>query len=807
MFWNNIKIALRNLKKHKLFALINVVGLAIGMAVYVFGALLADYERTHDLFFKNAEDIYTVGSLINPEAGLGINELDSAHTALGPVIEAELTDVEKVARSLRREFLVTIGADSFYQSVRFVDPAFTRIFNLSYRDGNEDSIDDPSAVVISETLALKYFGEEEAVGQVITLDNEFDFHVSAVIDDVPLNSHFNSSIVNLSKLDIFISFQALSRLRDYDPEGEWQNLSMNDLTYVLLPPQLDGEWLSVQVQGIFDRHVPEDSREFIAAFKVRGLKEANLSLWNAMGMPVITIIEILGLMVLIVACVNYTNLATAQSLGRSREVGMRKTMGAGTVQLLAQFLIESLTIATIAMIAAVASLEVIIQLFNNVSNKVLSIDYLATLPWLITTTAIVGLLAGAYPAYLITRASPIDALRDLARKGKKGARFRSVMIGLQFAISVFMLAVVSVMYIQNQNIEKASHIFPRSEIYTLRRLEVEGIQDRLETLRNELLNVPGVESVAYSSQVPYDQSNSTTSVTMIPGDEASQISLHQLRISPEFLETYDIELLAGRLPSRAIANDKRNDDSEVLNVLVNELALERLGLGSPDEAINKRFYDVDDSDALREYVVIGVVPSQNILGFHNELKPFAFYYQPEGFFSGSIRIKGDMAATLEEIEEVWEKVIPEYPIQGQFLDENFEEIYNIFRALNMALAAFAMVALVLALIGLFGLAAFMATQRTKEIGVRKVLGAKSVQIARLLVWQFSKPVMWALLLALPLAYFAATSYLSFFSDRIGSTIVILLTAGIFGVIFAWATVAGHAIRIARANPIQALRYE
>lgn len=807
MFWNNVKIAVRNLRKHKLFAFINIAGLAIGLAIYVFGTLLADYERTHDLFFKNSARVYTVGGIINPEAGLGIIEIDAANSALGPIIEAELADVELVARSLRREFLLTIGANSFYQSVKFVDPAFTRIFDFAYQAGDIEAIDDPSGIVISKTVARKYFGEQDPIGKVITLDNEFDFHVTAVIDDLPLNSHFNSAIIEATKLDVLISFQALSRLRDYDQAGEWQSLSVGDLTYVLLPLSLDGDWLSAQLAGIYERHMPADSKDIISAFKVNRLQDANLGIWRLLGLPVITIIKLLGLLVLIVACVNYTNLATAQSLGRSREVGMRKTMGAGQGQLLAQFLTESLTIASIAMIVAIAGLEIVIQIFNNASNKVLSLDYLATLPWLITTTATVGLLAGAYPAYLITRASPIDALRDIARKGKKGARFRSVMIGLQFAISVFMLAVVSIMYLQNQNIEKASQIFPRSEIYTIQRLEVEGIQERLETLRTELLNVPGVESVAYSSQVPFYQSNSSFSVTTSPGDEASQLSLHQLQMSPEFLEVYDIELLAGRLPSREIANDERREDSEVLNVLLNELALERLGLGSPDEAINKRFYDADEDDALREFIVIGVVPSQNILGFHNELKPFVFYYRPEGQRVGSIRIRGDMAATVEGIEKVWKKVIPEYPMQGRYLDEVFEEVYKIFRALNMALAGFAIVALVLALIGLFGLAAFMATQRTKEIGIRKVLGAKSSQIARLLVWQFSKPVMWALAIALPLAYFAATAYLSFFADRIESIMVVLLATGVLGVLFAWTTIAGHAIRIARANPIQALRYE
>jgi putative ABC transport system permease protein len=461
------------------------------------------------------------------------------------------------------------------------------------------------------------------------------------------------------------------------------------------------------------------------------------------------------------------------------------------------------------MLIALASLEVIIQLFNNAAGKALTMSYVTTLPWLVSTTIVVGLLAGAYPAWLITRASPIDALRDIARKTKKGARFRGIMIGVQFAISILMLSVVSIMYVQNQKMEEGSYVFPRSEIYTLGRLDIESIRDRLDTLQIELKNIPQVENVAYSSQVPFDQSNSSVTASREPGDKAGLVDIHILRISPEYFATYDTPMLAGEPPSRDMANDFYTDDSEVLNVVVNELTLERLQLGSPTEAIGKRFYDLDEDDKLKEFVVKGVVPTQNILGLHNQLHPFMFFNRPADFDTASIRVHGNMQTAVAAIEDVWKRVIPEYPMQGRFLDETFEDIFKIFRTLNMALAGFAGLALLLALIGLFGLAAFMAAQRTKEIGVRKVLGANSLQIARLLVWQFSKPVMWALLIALPLAGLAASAYLTFFADRVGMTqqITILLIAGAFGVLFAWATVASHAILIARSNPIHALRYE
>jgi putative ABC transport system permease protein len=568
--------------------------------------------------------------------------------------------------------------------------------------------------------------------------------------------------------------------------------------------------LQAQVDSAFDRLIPQDGPDDrILSYYVDPIVHANMAVWDALGMPVITIIQFLGFLVLVTACVNYTNLATAQALGRSREVGMRKTMGAAQVQLLGQFLIESLVIASIAMIVAVAALEVLIPLFNNVTGKGMSIDYLRTLPWLVATTALVGLLAGLYPAWLITRASPIDALRDIARKGKKGSAMRSVMIGLQFGISAFMLALVAIVYMQNERVKEASLIFPKDEIYTLNRLNIDDIRPRFDTLRNELLALPDVTAVGYSSQVPYEQSSSQRDYSANPGDEAGEFRNQIIRVAPGFFETYDIPLLAGRDFSRDIANDEFvAGESEVINVVVNELVLSRMGIDSPRDALNRRLFRNSDQGTLRELVIVGVVPTQNILGLFNDEQPFIFQYEMANIRVASIRISGgNMLDTIPEIEDVWERVVPEYPVQGLFLDDVFNDVYDVLKYMNMALGGFAIVALSLAMIGLFGLAAFMAAQRTKEIGVRKVLGASSAQIARLLVWQFSQPVMWALAIALPAAFFASKIYLDFFADRIQSPIVILLAAGFIAVMLAWTTVAGHAIRIARANPVLALRYE
>ncbi len=808
MFMNNLKIAFRNLRKNKLFATINIVGLAIGLTVYLFGGLLVTYEQTHDAFFENSDNTYTVGSIVAEGTNFGIEYIDASYLGVGVLIESELSDVRHVARTFRAEYLVSVGEDSFYQGVRFTDPAILRIFDFDYVHGDESALEDTSGVVITESTAIKYFGDRDVLGETLTFDNEFDFRVAAVIEDVPQNSHFNSQYVIENPLQMFAPLQAMRRMIGEDRYDEWNDLSLGNLTYVLLPDSLDGEWLQTQLGGIYDRYVPDETKEIIGALKVSPLQHANLAIWDTFGMPLVSIIGLLSLLVLIVACVNYTNLATAQSFGRTREVGMRKTMGASKGQLLMQFLIESVVIVAIAMLVAIAAIEVLIPLFNNVSNKAMTLDYVTTIPWLVMTTLVVGVAAGAYPAWLITRTTPIEALRDVARKGRRGTVVRSLMIAVQFAISAFMLALVTIVYSQNEYVQESGNIYPRSEVYTLDRIGVDGIESRLDTLRYELEALPDVETVAFSSQVPFEQSNSTFDVAATPGDEAGKITINRIVMTPEFFDVYDIPVIAGRNLSKSIANDElREENDTALNIVVNELLLERLGLGSPVEAINQRIFAIGEDSSFREAVIVGVVPTQNILGLFNSLKPFIFMYSPTFVRVGSVRVTGDVFTAVEQIEKTWKTVIPDFPIQGRFLDDVFDDVYNVLKFMNSALAGFAFVALALALIGLFGLAAYMAAQRTKEIGIRKVLGARSAQITRLLVWQFSKPVLWALVVALPLAYLASETYLNFFADRIAPPLIIMLLSGAVAVLMAWITVAGHAFRISRANPILALRYE
>jgi len=808
MIKNYFLIAWRQIAKNKIYAAINILGLVVGLSVYVFGTMLVDYEESHDMFYEKSDRIFIAGTLFSATANIGVGETDGIYSAYAPIILAEIEEVEEVARTIKAEFLVSIEDDHYYQNIRFADPSLLKIFDFDYIEGDGRALDDPSGLLISKSTATKFFGASPALGKVLILDHDVSLHVTAVVADLPPNTHFNSSIIEMmgARFEAVAPLAALNRASEYDLSGNWNNLSMGDMTYMLLPGDKTRDWLQAKMDGLFEAHYPDASREFITGLKVRPLVEANIVIFDAVGLPIMNSIRILAFMVLLVAIANYTNLATAQSMGRSREIGLRKTMGATRWQLVVQFMVESLCITAISMLIALAVLEALVPVYNGATGRGLVMNYGTTLPWLFLTTIGVGLVAGAYPAYLITRASPIDALAG--SKGVKGSRFRSMMLGLQFAISIFMLAMVLVVYLQNMKIEGSSNIYPKSQIVTLQRVGVESIQASHETLRNELMALANIENVSFASQLPYEQSTSSFGAGPVQGDESSAFLMSQVFIDEHFLDTYNIPLLRGRGFSTEVAQDTLVSGVPAVNVIINELGTVKLGFASPGEAVNQVFYDFPDEREPRAYTIIGVWPDQNYQGFHNKIKPMVFMMRPSYLDVASIRVQGSaMGKALTDIESVWKRVIPDYPIQTEFLDDTFGQIFQIYGIMTILLGGFAFVALSLSMIGLFGLSAFMAESRTKEIGIRKVMGASMPQIVNLLIFQFSKPAMWALLVAMPLAYVAAGQYLNFFAERISTTAGIVVGAGVLAVAFAWAIVAVHAIKIARANPIRALRYE
>jgi len=810
MFQSYLTIAVRTLIKNKVYAAINIFGLAIGISIYLFGGILANYEREHDTMFSNHQRTYTIASNLSPSANLGVQALDTTYSALAPLIAADLEEIDTFARTVRRDFLISFGDKHFHEVIYFTDKELLDIFDMQYIYGDSTALTDPKGFVITRQIAMKIFGRLDVVGETLYLNNKDDLHVTAVIEDLPKNSHFTSSII-ADDVTILAPLVALNRIADWDLQGNWNNISSGNHVYIMTKQPMPLDELDSKINAIFDAHVdPEMKEKFMSSIKAVPLKDTNASFWEMIGMPVLESIQILGILVLIVAIVNYTNLATAQSLGRTKEVGLRKTLGASRSQLMAQFLIESLTISFVALFIALIFLELIIPLFNQAADKLITLEYLSIMPWLIATATLVGLIAGAYPSFLITRTTPIEALTNLKTKAGGGSFFRSMMIGTQFMLAIFMSAIVLIVFFQNLKVKESSEIFPKDEVLVLKRTSVESIRARENTLRNELLQLKDVTHVTFTHQVPFEQSNSTRGVSHTKGDKENEFSININTVDHDFLSTFDVPLLAGRDFSRDIGADEMKDkEVRRANVIVNQLAIKKLGFSEINDAIGTLFWGAtsEEKEAF-QYRIIGVMQDQNLLGLHNSIKPWIFIISPQPHRYGAVRIrKGSSVAVISEIEQVWKNVIPDYPIEHDFLDGLFNEIYQIYKIMNAVLAGFASLALLLALIGLFGLSAFMARSRTKEIGVRIVLGASVQQIIRLLLWQFSKPVMWAIIFAMPMAYFAADMYLQFFAERINFQVPIIVISGTIAVALACLIIAIHAIRVATTNPVKALRYE
>lgn len=817
MFRNYLITALRNLGRNKLYSIINIAGLSIGLALFVAAQLITSYERNYDAFFPNADRIYAVYGNFQPDAGVGVRSSIGVQSKVAPLIEADISGVQAVSRVLAREYLAVYEDLKFYQSIRFADPAFPDIFQFEFIAGNAlTALKDPDGLVITASTAERYFGNDNPLGKMIRFNNMHDLHVTAVIADLPLNSHFSSSIIVDLPTQMIATTAALEKLSDFKIEGDWHNISTSEITYVLLQEGITVEQVNKQLATLYEKHVPDRYKEFLAGFELRNLTKLNLFPWEATGLPVMASIDVLGLLILIIAIFNYTNLSTAQLLGRTREVGLRRVMGASRMQMFVQFLSESILLAGFASLLGLAIVGFALPFLNDVTGKGIALDLLGQpthLLWLCALIIFVGSLAGCYPAWLISRGRTIMLLNGALTPGRRSGFIRSSMLVAQFAIALFMMMCAGIIYTQNQMIERSSQIFDRDRIVTLGRMDRDEIKEKADTLRNELEALPGVDAFALSSQVPFEQEQSMGKFGLTPADDSSSFELYRMSIDAGFLKTYDINLMMGRNFSDQysgdilITDEEHNPVQDSVNTIVNELTLTKLGF-TAENALGRSFYRyIEDGPGL-EYRIVGIMPDINLMGFHNALKPVVFVNRPDNQRIASLKLKGNaIADTLSAIDRIWEAQVSNFPIERQFLDDHFNDVYKIFRGINMALVGFALMAVIVASIGLFGMAAFMTERRTREIGIRKVMGAEITDIVRLLLLQFSKPVIIAIFIATPLAYISAGLYLNFFAERAALPLGLFFSAGAFALVLAWLTVVTHAIRVAQSNPILALRYE
>lgn len=810
--------ALRNLKKRLFSTIVQSLGLAVGLAVFILVLAIASYEENFDTFFAKSDRIYTVYVEVKPESGFGLKSTDGVYTALQPVLPIDIPDIERSARLMGREQLVKSGELKFYESMLFADPDFLDIFDLEFIYGAASSaLQDPNSVILSESIASKYFGDTNPLGETITVENRHELQVTGVFSNLPQNSHFMSSITREGSFDIIATSGALVRIGDFDPQGSWTSLSSNNMTYILLPEGADPQEFEERLDIISTKYMNDEAKEYMSGFGLRSLRNMNLFIWETTGIPALAAIRLLGLIILLIAGLNYTTLAAARGLSRLREVGLRKSIGATRGQLIFQFLIESIAIALIALIIAVALTKLLIPGIGQLIGRTISLQLLkspATLGGLLLLALVTGLFAGGYPTLMISRVKITHALRgETGRIGKRNV-IRNVLLVIQYTSAFVLVIAVMVTFAQNQKLQTGAFSSLKDRIVNVRRMSNTNIAPHYDVLRKEWQAIPAVELVTVSSQVPFDQRHDMVRISPISGDESRKVDIRRIDIGEDFAAVYDLDLLAGRHLSLEYGEDtyRLNEDDEyaqpMVNTVINMRVVTALGYESPEDAIGKFMYEVGDEAADVTYRIVGVAEDVNFLGLHNQIHPTTFFMPEEVPQIASIRISiKDLPTTLSQIDAVWNRILPEYPIDRTFLDDSFHDIFSIFQGINAALAAFSVIGVSLAFFGLLGMTIFLTETRTKEIGVRKVLGGSVVSLIRMLTWQISRPVLIALIIAGPLAYFAMSTYLNFFTDRVALSLFFFLKIAVVVIIFAWLIVGIQAYRVSNTNPAEALRYE
>jgi putative ABC transport system permease protein len=786
MFKNYLKIAFRNLKKHKGYSFINIVGLGIGMAACLLLFLWVQNELSYDRYHEKAERIYRIISQWESEGQ--VERFAKTSAPLGPALVNEFPEIERAVRFGSNRFLISYENKRFYEDVFFADPEVFDVFSFPLIKSNPEAVlREPRSIIISEKIKDKYFGEEDPIGKIINLDEFGDFKITGVFKNIPPNSHFR--------------FDFLGCFRDYAARHFDQWGISNYWTYVLTSKNFEYDKFKEKLPEFVEKYRGKEERDkYKVTYPFQSLASIHLhsdlrgEIEPNSDIETIYIFSAIALFILLIACLNYINLTTARYAGRAREVGLRKVVGASRAQLINQFLGESLLFSFIGLLLAVALAELFLPLFNSLSGKRLAIDYLGNfilLPGLVIIVLFVGLSAGSLPALYLSALQPAKALKGMLKAGSKVSWLRRSLVVSQFAVSiVFIFCTITISnqlsYIRNKKLG-----FNKEHMVNIPIYDKDALQ-RYETIKNEFLKNPrilGVSASAFSpGKIPWYQSYWYEGLS-----EKSYPAIRWVSVDHDFLPTFGIELVSGRNFSRDFPNDVKGA------YILNESAVKEIGWDSP---LGKQFRIIEKG------TVVGVVKDFHFKSLHQEIEPFVLYLCPEYFEYFSIRISPEaIPQTLAFLKDKWQELVPNQLFQYSFLDEDFDNLYKAEMRLEKIFGIVTSLAVFIACLGLFGLAAFTAEQRTKEIGVRKVLGASVSGIFILLSKEFARWVLVANVISWPLAYYAMSRWLQNFAYRTSIGLWIFLLAATLAFVVALLTVSYQAVRAALASPVESLRYE
>lgn len=803
---NYLKTAFRNLLKNKGFTALNGLGLTLGIATCLLIVFYVMDELSYDKYNENASRIYRINNMI--KFGGNENTYAGSPAQAGPTLKNEFPEIEHEVRLIKSDGIQVKKDNQYIQEDHavFADSTLFAVFTLPMIDGNPaTALKDPHSVVITEQTAKKYFNRADVVGQTLLINDTDAYKVTGVIKDLPAESHF--------RFDFFFSMSTLSDSR----EDSW--LSNNFTTYVLLkkgadPARLDAKFpafirkhMGPQLQGAL--HITVDAFEQSGNYYRFGLfpltsihlRSSCIDDLAANGnIDYVYIFSAIALFILLIACINFMNLSTARSANRAREVGIRKVLGSPRKYLVAQFLTESVIVTMAGAVLAVFLAWALLPVFNTLSGKELVVNshlFGQLLPILVAFVLIIGCLAGSYPALFLSGFQPIDVLKGKLSTGFKGGRLRSVLVVFQFGISLFLITSTLVVYRQIKYIQSRDIGYNRDHVLIVHNTETLGNQST--TFKEEIKQLAGVDNATLTSALPTTGNGDYTALFEDRSlDQKRAVHSQRWSVDEDYLNTLGIRLKSGRDFSRQMPTDSNA-------VIINEAAAKQLTYANP---LNEQVYAPGDNmlKKINTYHIIGVIRDFNFRSLRQNVTPLMLQLkQDPGALSIRIRAGADVPAILAQVSDKWKGLSPNRGFAYSFMQEDFDGLYRSELRIGQIFLAFSTLAILIACLGLFGLVAYAAEQRTREIGIRKVLGAQIYTIVSMLSKDFIKLVVLSIVIASPLAWLAMDKWLQGFAYRVDISLWIFIIAGLIALLIAVLTVSIQTIRAAMANPIKSLK--
>ncbi|GGM79384.1 ABC transporter permease [Dyadobacter beijingensis] len=792
MLKNYFKIAFRNLWKHKVFSLINVMGLTVGMSACLLISMYVHFELTYDAFHSKADRIYRLVTDVKTPSetiNAGITSW-----AFGPTIQQDFAEVEAYTRLNGGSFLVRKGDIKFQEPTVFADSSLFRVFDFQLIQGDpKTALKEPLSIVFTEKAAKKYFGDADPVGQTLLLSGEgLPAKVTGVMKDIPENS--------LIKGDMFVSMTTMTQRFNRGIDNEWGNFGA--MTYLLLKNGADSKSLEKKFPAYLERRAGKLMRESKMSYVLFLEPLLSVHLHSERDVPEkgsmnnVYVFSVVAAFILLIACINFINLTTARSAERAKEVGIRKVVGAARPLLARQFVSESVMLCLIAFLFSIALSAALIPLFNDLAGKIITtgiFDNPLFIGTMLLAAVLLGVLAGLYPALVLSSFEPVTVLKGRFTTSVKGILLRKGLVTVQFAISIALIISTMIVYIQMNYMRNRDLGFSKDQMLVV---NTEGDPKR-EAFKQSLNGLAGIQSTAASSSVPGSSNPGAYSEIENKSGDLQVSNLDLYFVDFDYIPHFGLKMVAGRPFSKEFGTDTTQA------MVVNEAAVKLLGYSKPEEALGRRFRQWG-----REGKIIGVIKDFHFRSLQEAIRPLTMRIEPGGSELVSMKIEGSrLKETVAEVEAKWKAAMPDRPFSYYFMDEFFDRQYRSEERFEKLFFNFAILAIFISCLGLLGLASHSTMQRTKEIGVRKVMGASIASIVGLLSRDFLKLVLIAFVVASPIAYFGMERWLEHFAYRTDIYWWIFAIAAALSAVIAFATVSFQSIRAAVMNPVKSLRSE